>query len=66
VVTLAEVENTLATEFGRTLARLLNCGFTLRSALSILTQTRGVKKFADPFDNLMETAYRYTVLGDGG
>jgi hypothetical protein len=52
-LTLAEVENTLATEFGRTLARLLNCGFTLRSALSILK------------DELM-TAYRYTVLGDGG
>ncbi|MFC4358197.1 caspase family protein [Halobium salinum] len=53
VVTLAEVENTLATEFGRTIARLLNCGFTLRSSLSIIR------------DQLM-TAYRYTILGSGG
>ncbi|MFC6725660.1 caspase family protein, partial [Halobium palmae] len=53
VVTLAEVGNAAATELGRTLARLLNCGFTLRSSLSILK------------DEYM-TAYRYTVLGDGG
>ncbi len=35
VVTLSEVANVTATRFGQTLARLLNCGFTLRSALSI-------------------------------
>ncbi len=35
VVTLAEVINSSATKIGRTLARLLNSGFSLRSALSI-------------------------------
>lgn len=53
VVTLSEVANLAATEFGRTLARLLNCGFTLRSALSIAQEE-------------VVVGYRYLVLGDGG
>ncbi|SEO53502.1 hypothetical protein SAMN04487948_103122 [Halogranum amylolyticum] len=53
VVTLSEVPNRAATEFGRTLARLLNCGFTLRSALSIAQ------------DDLV-VGYRYIAMGDGG
>ncbi|WP_231184244.1 CHAT domain-containing protein [Haladaptatus sp. DYF46] len=53
VVTLSPVGNPMATELGRTLARLLNCGFPLRVALSIAQRhsTHG---------------YQYTVLGDGG
>lgn len=53
VVTLSEVANRAATEFGQTLARLLNCGFTLRSALSIAQED-------------LVVGYRYIALGDGG
>ncbi|WP_224447935.1 caspase family protein [Haloprofundus salilacus] len=53
VVTLSDVANTTATKLGQTLARLLNCGFTLRSALTIAQQE-------------VFTANRYIVLGDGG
>ncbi|WP_224332993.1 caspase family protein [Haloprofundus halobius] len=53
VVTLADVANTTATKLGRTLARLLNCGFTLRSALTIAQRE-------------VFTGNRYIVLGDGG
>ncbi|WP_198665661.1 caspase family protein [Haloprofundus halophilus] len=53
VVTLSDVTNTTATKLGQTLARLLNCGFTLRSALTIAQQE-------------VFTANRYIVLGDGG
>lgn len=53
VVTNASVSNTVATAMGRTLARALNSGFTLRSALSVA-------------DEHHATAYRYLVLGDGG
>jgi hypothetical protein len=53
VVTLSPVGNPMATELGRTLARLLNCGFPLRVALSI-AQQHSVH------------GYQYTILGDGG
>ena len=53
VVTLSPVGNPMATELGQTLARLLNCGLTLRTALSI-AQRHAVH------------GYQYTVLGDGG
>ncbi|WP_115863982.1 hypothetical protein [Halorussus litoreus] len=53
VVTLSEVANSVATEIGRTLARLLNCGFPLRVALSIVKDT-------------VAPAYQYTTVGDGG
>ncbi len=52
VVTLSPVGNPMATELGQTLARLLNCGFTLRTALSI-AQRHSMH------------GYQYTVLGDG-
>ncbi|WP_101295314.1 hypothetical protein [Halegenticoccus soli] len=53
VVTLAEVANVPATRLGRMLARLLNCGFSLRSAMSIAKDETLV-------------GYQYMVLGDGG
>ncbi|MCO8246439.1 hypothetical protein [Haladaptatus sp. AB643] len=53
VVTLSPVGNPMATELGQTLARLLNRGFTLRTALSI-AQRHSVH------------GYQYTVMGDGG
>jgi hypothetical protein len=53
VVTLAEVANSVATDIGQTLARLLNCGFSLRVALSIVKDT-------------IAPAYQYTTVGDGG
>ncbi|EFW90570.1 hypothetical protein ZOD2009_18969 [Haladaptatus paucihalophilus DX253] len=53
VVTLSPVGNPMATELGRTLARLLNCGFPLRPALSIAQRHSA-------------HGYQYTVLGDGG
>ncbi|GKZ15489.1 hypothetical protein [Haladaptatus sp. T7] len=53
VVTLSPVGNPMATELGRTLARLLNCGFPLRAALSIAQRHSA-------------HGYQYTVLGDGG
>ena len=53
VVTLSPVGNPMATELGQMLARLLNRGFTLRTALSI-AQRHAVH------------GYQYTVLGDGG
>lgn len=53
VVTLTEVTNVAATRLGQTLARLLNAGFTLRSALSIAQEE-------------LLTGHRYIVIGDGG
>lgn len=53
VVTLSPVGNPMAAELGRTLARLLNCGFPLRAALSI-AQRHSMH------------GYQYTILGDGG
>jgi hypothetical protein len=53
VVTLAEIANTVATDVGRTLARLLNCGFPLRVALSVVKDAIG-------------PAHQYTTIGDGG
>jgi hypothetical protein len=53
VVTLAEIANSIATDTGRTLARLLNCGFPLRVALSVVKDAIG-------------PAYQYTTVGDGG
>lgn len=52
VATLADVANATATRMGRQLARLLDTGLSLRSALEILKGYVGV-------------GYRYTVLGDG-
>ena len=53
VVTLAEVANSVATETGQTLARLLNCGFPLRVALALAKET-------------ISAAYQYVTVGDGG
>ncbi|WP_158056771.1 hypothetical protein [Halorussus halophilus] len=53
VVTLSEVANSVATETGQTLGRLLNCGFSLRSALSIVKDD-------------VAAAYQYVAVGDGG
>ncbi|WP_276281686.1 hypothetical protein [Halorussus caseinilyticus] len=53
VVTLAEIANSVATEIGQTLARLLNCGFSLRVALSVVKDTTA-------------PAYQYVTVGDGG
>ncbi|WP_435152251.1 hypothetical protein [Haladaptatus sp. DFWS20] len=53
VATLSPVGNPSATELGKTLARLLNCGFPLRAALSIARRHSIY-------------GYQYTVLGDGG
>lgn len=53
VVTLSEVINTSATRVGRALARLLNAGFSLRSALAIAK------------DEVL-VAVEYITLGDGG
>lgn len=53
IATLAEVSNDMATRVGRTLARLLNCGFTFRAATAVIKD-----------QNL--TGYRYITLGDGG
>ena len=52
VVTLTDVGNDIATEAGRTIARLLNAGFTLRSALSITHEH-------------LPTGHQYVVVGDG-
>ncbi|WP_227357010.1 hypothetical protein [Haladaptatus salinisoli] len=53
VVTLSEVANRIATKVGKPLARLLNCGFPLRVALSIA-------------QDQVSTGYRYITVGDGG
>lgn len=53
VVTLAEVINSAATKVGRALARLLNAGFSLRSALSIAQEE-------------VLVSVEYVTLGDGG
>ncbi len=52
VTSLAEVGNRLATSLGRTMARALNAGFTLRSAFALA--------------GLDTPANNYVVLGDGG
>lgn len=53
VVTLWDVGNSKATWMGTQLARLLNCGFNLRSALSVV-------------QDYQPTVYQYVTLGDGG
>ena len=53
VVTLAEVVNSAATKVGRALARLLNSGFRLRSALSIAKKE-------------IEVSMEYMTVGHGG
>lgn len=53
VVTLAEVVNSSATKIGRSLARLLNCGFSLRAALSIAKEE-------------LVVGVEYVTIGDGG
>ncbi|PSP77085.1 hypothetical protein BRC81_10655 [Halobacteriales archaeon QS_1_68_20] len=52
VTSLTEVSNKAATRLGRTMARALNAGFTLRSALSLTA--------------IDSAAVYYIVLGDGG
>lgn len=52
VASLSLVSNAAANRFGRTMARALNAGFTLRSALSLTEFTT--------------SATQYLVLGDGG
>jgi hypothetical protein len=53
VVTLSEVASRIATKVGKPLARLLNCGFPLRVALSVAQEQ-------------VSTGYRYITVGDGG
>ncbi|WP_049971439.1 CHAT domain-containing protein [Haladaptatus cibarius] len=53
VATLSPIGNPSATKLGKILARLLNCGFPLRAALSIARKQSVY-------------GYQYTVLGDGG
>ena len=53
VVTISEIANSVATETGRTIARLLNSGFTLRSAMSVAHANHS-------------TGQQYIVVGDGG
>ncbi len=53
VVTLSDVANSVATSLGRPMAKLLNCGFPLRSALSVAQ------------DHVL-TGGRYVTIGDGG
>ena len=53
VATLSDVSNDLATEVGQVLARLLNCGYTLRDAVAVAR------------DQVL-TGYRYITIGDGG
>ncbi|GGL59746.1 hypothetical protein [Halocalculus aciditolerans] len=53
VVTLDDVADSMATRVGKSLARLLNAGFTIRSSLGIV-------------QNEMFTGDQYIVLGDGG
>ncbi|WP_129114416.1 caspase family protein [Halegenticoccus tardaugens] len=53
VVTLVEVANLPATKLGQLLARLLNCGFSLRSAMSVAKEE-------------VLVGHQYMVLGDGG
>ncbi len=52
VVTLADVRNEVATETGQLIARLLNDGFPLNTALSVASQEHGI-------------ADQYAVVGDG-
>jgi hypothetical protein len=53
VVTLSDVSNTGAVGVGELLARLLNCGFPMRSALDIVREHSFV-------------GTQYIVVGDGG
>ncbi|SIQ95922.1 hypothetical protein SAMN05421858_0942 [Haladaptatus litoreus] len=53
IVTLSDVANRSATKVGRTLARLLNAGFTLRASLSFVQE-----------ETL--TGHQYIIVGDGG
>jgi hypothetical protein len=53
IVTLADVVNSGAVEMGETLARLLNRGFSLRSALEIAQDRNAIGN-------------QYLVVGDGG
>ncbi|USZ66713.1 hypothetical protein NGM10_08135 [Halorussus salilacus] len=52
VVTLAKVGNEPATDVGKELARLLNHGFSMQSALSVVTDVKSVDQ-------------RYVIVGDG-
>jgi hypothetical protein len=52
VVTLAKIGNEPATEVGKELARLLNHGFSMQSALSVVTEVNTLDR-------------RYVIVGDG-
>lgn len=52
VTTVTDVHNAVATEAGKTLARLLNAGFSLHAALYLTREE-------------LVTSYRYTIVGDG-
>ncbi|MFB6299114.1 MAG: hypothetical protein ABEH65_02520 [Halobacteriales archaeon] len=53
IVTLTDVDNQGAIEIGKVIAKLLNCGFSLRSALEIARERRHIDD-------------QYIVVGDGG
>lgn len=53
VVTLDDVFNRVATDVGRSVARLLDTGFDLHGALDVATEN-------------VTTGYQYTIVGNGG
>jgi len=53
IVTLSDVANSLATQLGRIVARLMNSGFNLRTALHVAKRE-------------LITGHQYIVVGDGG
>ncbi|ELZ37741.1 hypothetical protein C471_11586 [Halorubrum saccharovorum DSM 1137] len=53
IVTLADVANSPATQLGRIIARLMNSGFNLRTALHVAKRE-------------LITGHQYIVVGDGG
>jgi hypothetical protein len=53
IVTLSDVANSPATKFGRIIARLMNSGFNLRTALHVAKRE-------------LITGHQYIVVGDGG
>ncbi|OYR41786.1 caspase family protein [Halorubrum sp. Hd13] len=53
IVTLSDVANSPATQLGRIIARLMNGGFNLRTALNVAKRE-------------LITGYQYIVVGDGG
>ena len=53
IVTLSDVANSPATQLGRIIARLMNSGFNLRTALNVAKRE-------------LITGHQYIVVGDGG